>query len=155
MNTTRRNASRGVSAVEVMVATVILAVGLVPVLTMQVRGTKQAGFSRGHAIAALYARAVLDALSARGADDLAQAASAGPLATPDVPAPQGVQVQKPVVDVSVDADAGVVVASVSVAWSAGSDPVEHRVRCSRILCRRDASWSETTALPAVGSRVAD
>ena len=149
---------RGISATEVLCAAVILALGLVPLLTMQTRTTRHAGLTRGHALASLHARALLDRLAARGAEALAREAAAGGVQVPELPAPTGFQLTVSDVGVSdeqPERPGSVVTVHVTLEWSVSTDRALHRVCCTRVVARRDLSWTVATELPSAGGTVAD
>lgn len=144
---------RGVSAVEVMCAAVILALGLVPLVSMQTRTLRQAGFTRGHALASLHGRAILDHLAAQGAQQLTSGAAVAKLAEAVAP-PTGFHLKSTNAEVH-EQGPGLVSIEVVLEWSVGSEKRDHRIRLTRLVSRRDHSWMVATELPSTRGLEAD
>jgi hypothetical protein len=113
---------RGVTALELMVATTVLALGLVPLLSTQVVNTRQAGFTHAHALAVAQAEGLLDRAAALGWRRLAAGEAAA------------LRVRfEPV-------SANLASLAAEVTWRSGSGTPERRVRAVRLVARPDGSW---------------
>jgi hypothetical protein len=153
---------RGVTALELMIATALLAMGLVPLLSLQMDSTRQAGFTQGHALAVAHAGALLDRAAAMGWRKLAAGAAGGlgpdargtsrererapaavrrrRLLVPDPgPAPGGFEVVKANVAFT-EVSPGLGELTADLSWRMGPRGAEHRVRTGRLLARPEASW---------------
>lgn len=123
----------GFTAIEVLAATVLLALALVPLLGMEVRTGTQAGFLGGQALAMVRAHSLVDASAALGFAQLAARAERG-AALAECGANERVTFER------IDVALGCVRAEVS--WSAGSDARVRRVSCFRMVRRLDQGWTE-------------
>ena len=150
----RATGRRGVWAIEVLLACVLMALAVLPLLQLSSSTLNGAAFSEAHWLAQLHVQAVLDAAEARGWDAVYVD---GPLALPATvppPALPGV-IQEDIVRTleATKLEDGLVALQMSVSWS--SRKTTHRVASMRIVCRPDASWHNTIELPAAGAATAD
>ena len=143
-NTTKRNA---VSAVEVMVSLVVVAVALVPALGSSIHAGRQTGFTRAHALAHVRATSRLEAVAARGYRELARAAARGEsLAGPAPAGSEPFEVGTESIEFrALDERLGVL--TVKLAWHQPGEPAVHRVTAFRFLSPADASWIIANPLP--------
>jgi hypothetical protein len=163
---------RGFSSVEVMIATVLLGLGICPILTMVIGTSREAGFTEAHMIVQSRAFTLLDCQEALGFESLDAAwEKKGDGSSPvelEIPrqAPSGPAVcreangnhySEKLTFQRVGGDLGVL--TVEVSWVMGADQGRtrkpHVFRAFRLMGRPDGSWQHQVALPVVAPPAAD
>lgn len=134
------------TSLELVVAVALLAVGLVPVLSLSNDTTRQEGFTQGQALAVAHAEALLDRAAALGWARLA-AGAATRIAPVGVATPGGFAISTARVTFEVVAPAlGQLV--VELTWRMGDRDPPRTVRSARLLARPEASWTIAPPAPA-------
>jgi len=147
----------GLSFLEIMVGSLILALGLLPILQSMGETGRQAGFSRGHLLAHARVQALLDAQESLGWETVAVAEERSLSIPSEAGSPpdlfgvkdgKSYQERLTVVPVS----DGLVALRAEVSWALPSDPgsgrPSHVARSIRMISRPDQSWLATITLPA-------
>lgn len=154
MRTTRSATDRGAfGAVEVMAASVLIALCLVPLLTMEVRATGQAGFLGGHALAQVRAVSLLEQAAALGYEELEVRTEKGAeLVAADAGAARDAGVLSERISFAA-VSPGLGCLEAAVEWQVGSDRKVRVVKVFKMVRRLDLGWS--TLEGSAGGPVAD
>lgn len=135
----------GVTALELLIATALLALGLVPFLSLQHETTRQAGFTQGHALAVAEAAALMDRAASLGWRQLA-AGGAAAVSHVHLPSPGGFAVQSSRVAFA-EVGPGLGQLTVELIWRKEPKDLDRTVRTGRLLARPEASWLAAPAPP--------
>ena len=156
---TMRN-SRGITAVEVALTVLLLALGVIPVVNMVLSTSREAGFTEAHALAQARAFTLLDCQEALGFSALPRAAE--PM---ELPIPRSAPPRQPAPGAYTEVlgyrelEDGLGMLSISIRWTLATDKPgtrQHEYRAIRMICRPDASWTQGNPLPLAANReVAD
>lgn len=147
------HSKRGLSALELLAASVVLALALVPLLTLTGGSAREAGFSEAHVIAHARAFSLLDCQEALGFEALFGVSEQ----TSDLPIPATARALPPMAGLRFSerltarrlAD-GLMLITVEVSWQLPTDRSTarpHVVRTVRMLSRPDGSWIRSAPLP--------
>jgi hypothetical protein len=152
---------QGVTAVEVMIAVVLLGAGIIPVMGMLAGTSREAGFSEAHLLVQTRALTLLDCQEALGFDRTAGAAGDTedlriPVNAPPPPAlpvtgAGGTRYAERLSFRRLDAGLGMLLVEISwvLATDRGRAGKPHVYRAFRVIAAADASWQHRMPLPLV------